>query len=221
MTQVISVVQEKGGAGKTTLLISLASLMAQDGARVAVVDTDDRRNLEAWASKEATKLDWTYEDNDERLIPVIRTLKSSEPPYDVIFIDTAGFKSALAIYAINASSLVLIPAKADESNARAAKRTYSHVQTVADSTDKNIPALVVLMDVDLRANITKVVSKALDDARVPRLKTVCAHRTGFKEMQSTGRGPEGGAKIAAEGILAELQSRKLLAFYGEGGRWPV
>jgi len=50
MTQVISVVQEKGGAGKTTLLTALASLMVADGAKIAVIDTDPQRHLEAWAA---------------------------------------------------------------------------------------------------------------------------------------------------------------------------
>ena len=49
MTQVISAVQQKGAAGKTTLLAALASLMAADGARVAVIDTDPQGHLEAWA----------------------------------------------------------------------------------------------------------------------------------------------------------------------------
>ncbi|MCB0627568.1 MAG: ParA family protein [Saprospiraceae bacterium] len=219
MTQVISVVQEKGGAGKTTLLSSLAALMVDDGARVAVIDTDDRRNLEAWAKKGNIDLDWMYEDNDERLIPVVKKLKSADPAYDVIFIDTAGFKSALAIYAITASNLVLIPSKADESNAKAARRTYTHVQSVAESTDKDISGYVVLMDVDSRTNITKAIAEAIDGAGVPRLRAMCFSRTGFKEMQSTGQGPQGAAKAAAQSVLSELQARNLIAYYAEGGAW--
>ncbi|MEM1154436.1 MAG: ParA family protein [Pseudomonadota bacterium] len=220
MAQVISVVQEKGGAGKTTLLCALAALMVEDGARVAVIDTDDRRNLEAWAKKDQLDIDWAYEDNDEVLIPVVRKLKKADPPYDVIFIDTAGFKSALAIYAITASNLVLIPSKADESNAKAARRTYAHVRSVADSTEKDISGLVVMMDVDARTNITKLITDALDEAEIPRLNTMCGHRTGFKEMQSTGLGPQGAAKVAARAVLAELQSLGRIAYYTEEGTWP-
>ena len=221
MTQVISVVQEKGGAGKTTLLASLAALMVEDGARVAVIDTDDRRNLEAWAKKGNIDLDWTYEDDDERLMPVVRALKGDENPYDAIFIDTAGFKSALSIYAINASNLVLIPCKADESTARGACKTYNHVKTVADSTDKAIEAAVVMMDVSLQANITTAITDAIDAQSVPRLHALCASRTGFKEMMSTGKGPEGAAKAAATSVLAELQGRNLITYYTESGQWAA
>ena len=218
MTQVISVVQEKGGAGKTTLLTSLAALMVQDGAKVAVIDTDPQRHLEAWAKKGNIELDWMSEEDDERIIPTIRALKGTTPPYDAIFVDTAGFKSATAIYAITAASLVLIPSKANEADAKGAMRTFSHVESVAGSVEKDIPAYVVMMDVDTNTNITHSITEALDAKDIPRIQALCAHRTGFKEMTSTGRGPEGSAKRTAQAVLAEMQGRGLLDYYG-GGTW--
>ena len=53
-TQVISVVQEKGGAGKTTWLCTLAALMAEDGAKVFAIDTDERKHLSRWLEKDKT-----------------------------------------------------------------------------------------------------------------------------------------------------------------------
>ena len=213
MTQVISVVQEKGGAGKTTLLTVIASLMADDGARVAVIDTDPQRHLEAWAKKGQTDLDWLYEENDERLIPTVKALRASDPAYDVILVDTAGFKSAMAMHAIAAANLILIPSKASEADAKGAKRTYSHVLSVAEAMEKDIAALVVMMDVDSNTNITGLVTEALDAQEIPRLRAMCGHRTGFKEMASTGRTPEGSARRTAQTVLAELQSRGLIEFY--------
>ncbi|NSY39297.1 ParA family protein [Leisingera sp. ANG59] len=214
MTQVISVVQEKGGAGKSTLLIALASLMVADGAKVAVIDTDPQHTLSDWAKKESTDVDWAVEEDDERLIPTLRALKKSEPAYDAILVDTAGFKSAMAVYAINASGLVLIPSKATETDAKGAIKTFRHVTSVADSMDKDIPAYVVMMDVDPATNITAATLESLDALKIPRLKAMCAHRTGFKEMMSTGRGPEGSAKRSAQTVLAEMQMGGLIDFYG-------
>lgn len=218
MTQVISIVQEKGGAGKTTLLTALASLMVGDGARVAVIDTDPQRHLEAWAKKGKTELDWLFEEDDEKLIPTVKALKKSDTPYDVIFIDTAGFKSAMAMHAIAAANLILIPSKANEADAKGARRTYSHVQSVAETMEKDIASLVVMMDVDTHTNITKAITDALDAQNIPRLNAVCAHRTGFKEMTSTGRAPDGSAKASARSVLAELQIKKMISFYG-GRAW--
>ncbi|MEL7381875.1 MAG: ParA family protein [Pseudomonadota bacterium] len=218
MTQVISIVQEKGGAGKTTLLSSLAALMVADGAKVAVIDTDPQRHLEAWAMKEKTPLDWHYEEDDERLIPTVKALKAGQPSYDAIFIDTAGFKSAMAIYAINAASLVLIPSKANEADAKGAMRTHAHVQSVAESMDKTIASYVVMMDIDSHTNITQSVIDALDAQGVPRLEAMCGHRTGFKEMTSTGDLPTGAARREAQKIIAELQHKKLIDYY-RGQKW--
>ena len=216
MTQVISVVQEKGGAGKTTLLTALASLMVEDGARVVVIDTDPQRHLEFWAKKDQTDLDWLYEENDEKLIPTVKALRKSEPAYDAIFIDTAGFKSAMAMHAIAAASLILIPSKANEADAKGAKRTYSHVQSVAETMEKEIASFVVMMDVDTNTNITRMITDALDAQSIPRLDAMCAHRTGFKEMTSTGAGPQGSARSSAQSVLADLQGRGFISFYRSG-----
>jgi len=219
MTQVISVVQEKGGAGKTTLLTAIASLMVADGARIAVIDTDPQRHLESWAKKEQTSLDWLFEEDDEKLLPTVKALKKAEPTYDAIFVDTAGFKSAMAMHAIAVANLILIPSKANEADAKGAKRTFSHVQSVAETMEKEIPALIIMMDVDTHTNITQAITDALDAQKVPRLNAMCAHRTGFKEMTSTGKAPEGAAKTSAQSVLADLQSRGLINFY-RSGSWP-
>lgn len=54
--------------------------------------------------------------------------------------------------------------------------------------EKEIPALVVMMDVDTNTNITQAITDALDAQGFPRLNAMCAHRTGFKEMTSTRHG---------------------------------
>lgn len=44
MSKIICIAAEKGGVGKTTLAVNLASIMAQDGNRVLVVDMDAQAN---------------------------------------------------------------------------------------------------------------------------------------------------------------------------------
>ncbi len=50
MGHVISAIQSKGGAGKSTLIIAIASLLAKDGERVSIIDTDIQRTAETWGS---------------------------------------------------------------------------------------------------------------------------------------------------------------------------
>ena len=65
----------------------------------------------------------------------------------------------------------------------------------------------------------KAIADALDVQKVPRLNAMCAHRTGFKEMTSTGQSPQGSARRSAKSVLADLQGRGLISFY-RSGSWP-
>ena len=210
MTQVISAVQEKGGAGKTTLLAALASLMAEDGSRVAVIDTDPQGHLEAWAGKDGADIDWLREENDEKLIPTVKTLKRAEHGYDIILIDTAGYKSAMAMHAIAAAQLILVPSKASEADARGARRTLTHVQSIAETMDREIPAVVVMMDINPRTVIARSINEAFGAHDIPLLKANLPTRTGFREMASTGR-LEGAARACTRDVLDELYKTGFIA----------
>lgn len=214
MTQVISAVQEKGGAGKTTLLAAMASLMAEDGIRVAVIDTDPQRHLEAWAGKNGADIDWLSEDDDEKLIPTVKSLKRAEHGYDIILIDTAGYKSAMAMHAVAAAQLVLVPSKTSEADARGARRTLSHVQSIAETMDRSIPAVVVMMDINPRTVIARSITEALDAHETPLLNANLPTRTGFREMVSTGR-LVGTARESARAVLEELCQTGLITLKGD------
>ena len=137
-----------------------------------------------------------------------------EHGHDAILIDTAGFKSAMAMHAIAAAQLVLIPSKASEADARGARRTWSHVRSVAETVDRSIPAAVVLTDVDMRTVIARAITAALDSHGVPRLKTVLPARTGFREMASTGK-LAGAAREAARTVLDELYGSEWISVKGD------
>jgi chromosome partitioning protein len=113
---------------------------------------------------------------------------------------------------------VLIPSKANEADAKGAMRTHAHVKSVAESMDKSITSYVVMMDIDSHTNITQSIIDALDAHEVPRLESMCGHRTGFKEMTSTGGLPTGAAKQEAQKILAELQQNNRIDYY-RGPKW--
>ena len=110
--------------------------MVHDGARVALIDAADRKNLFRWADKRKIETDFMALIDDEKLVPTVRKLK--EQGYDAVLIDTAGYKSAMSIYAIGAANLVLAPSKADEGDAICAMRTFKHIQSVSDNMEKEI-----------------------------------------------------------------------------------
>jgi len=126
MTQIISVVQQKGGAGKSTLISCLAVKMAQDGARVVIVDTDPQGHCVEWAGHQEAVGDLDVVDHleEDRLELLLDKLAED---YDVILIDTAGFDSRMSTYVIQMSDLILIPTGASKKDVNGAVQTYLHV----------------------------------------------------------------------------------------------
>ena len=210
--QVISFLQEKGGAGKTTDLILVATHMKKDGAKIAMIDTDQRKNLLRFCKKEKTDFDYQFVDDENLIKPTIKALKARG--YDAIFIDTEGYKSTLSTYVIANSDLVFIPCKADESNAICAIRSFKNIETVCDNFEKEIPTYVLMSDIDPVTNITQVVKKSIAEQGIPMLKSIVGHATGFKEMLTTGVAPKTGApKKYIESVMCELQMKNLIKFY--------
>lgn len=214
-TQTISFVQEKGGAGKTTNLIIIATHMHQDGAKIAMIDTDQRQNLYRFCKKEKLDIDYKYIDDEKMISPTIAALKKAG--YDAIFIDTEGYKSSLSTHVIAQSDIVFIPSKADESNAVCAFRTHKNVIAVANKFDKNIDAIIILSDIDPGTRITAAIKKEMNRHKIPILDTQVGHATGFKEMMSSGVPPAAGAaRKYIQAIMCELQMKKILKYYNKG-----
>lgn len=210
--QVISLMQTKGGAGKTTSLITIATHMAIDGAKIAIIDTDPNKDTYDFCKMTNYNFAYAFIDDPNKIKPAIAKFKSDG--FDAIFIDTAGADSTLNTYVIANSDLVLIPAKCNKSDASKAVYTYKRVIAAADNFNKEIPAWVLLVDVDHDTNITKGISNGLAKAGIPLLKTKVGHATGFKELTSKGIVPKSGAVLRhINSLMCELQMTGLVEFY--------
>ena len=106
--QIVSVIQQKGGVGKTTILTALAGIMAQDGARVLICDSDVQQNSQAWAERSNFESIDYVDTIDEDTIE-IAVGKAYESQYDILLLDTAGLQTSLISYVAALSDLVIIP----------------------------------------------------------------------------------------------------------------
>ena len=103
--QVIAVLNQKGGAGKTTIATHLARALQLEGAEVLLVDSDPQGSARDWSAV-----------REDQPVPVVgidrptidRDLKSIVRK-DFVVIDGAPQAHALAVSAIKAANLVLIP----------------------------------------------------------------------------------------------------------------
>ena len=101
----ICILNQKGGVGKTTLSINLARAIQLANYKVMLVDADPQGSARDWNSA-----------NDGQLIPIVGLDRKSLPVdiknlvgYDVAVIDGAPQIRELAVAAVKAADLVLIP----------------------------------------------------------------------------------------------------------------
>ncbi len=216
--QVISAIQSKGGAGKTTLLMSLASLIIADGFKVRLIDTDPRHHLTKWAIKSGLK-DVLQVVEDEQLI--VKAVRSARKETDLVFIDTAGIMSQMTVFVTGVSDLVFVPTKASDADLDDAIDIIEKIKGTSEMIGRDVPHLVVLSQLDIRANITAHIIKKIKKAGYPLLDAAMHDRTAFKEMYTRGGAPRGGARKVASEVLGNLQTELLLDCYSTQNREAV
>lgn len=109
--KVIVVAQQKGGAGKTTLVVNLAVALAQEGARVAILDTDPQGSLGRWfmARRERLGGDVGMEFSTSSAWGVSYECEKLRREADVVLVDTPPKVDADLRPALREADLILIP----------------------------------------------------------------------------------------------------------------
>lgn len=213
MTQITSVIQQKGGAGKSTLVACLGGYMATDNAKVLIIDTDPQRSCVDWAEEqEIPNLDVIEHLAEDTLLDLIEKV---EDGYDLILIDTAGYDSRMASYVIQASDLILIPCRGSKRDVKGAARTWKHTKTLT-SRNREVPEIrIALWNVNTTTNVYKHARAALETAELPVLDGSTPTLTGFDVMSWNGGLPSGSARSALNEFVAGLQIGGLLDFYAK------
>ena len=112
---IIAVANSKGGVGKSTLCLLIASELAQNGAKVLIIDADQ---------KQQSCLQWVNRCQRAGTLPPSLTVVPANTPQDlkvalttsnaeIILIDVQGSMNDLLIAAIVSSDITLVPAKAN------------------------------------------------------------------------------------------------------------
>lgn len=108
---IISSINYKGGVGKTTVAQNLAVALVLEGYKVCLIDADDTKATTSWADKRD-------ENGVEPSIPCVsltnpksfaKQVRAQYEAYDVLIIDCPPALSPLAVKAMYASHLLVIP----------------------------------------------------------------------------------------------------------------
>ena len=138
--QVIAVLNQKGGAGKTTIATHLARALQLEGAEVLLVDSDPQGSARDWSAV-----------REDQPVPVVgidrptidRDLKSIVRK-DFVVIDGAPQAHALAVSAIKAANLVLIPVQPSPYHIWATADLVELVKQRQELTDGALQAVFVV-----------------------------------------------------------------------------
>ena len=237
---VITVAGQKGGSGKSTLVRNLAVHFALDGYRVAIVDADliQQHSSEFFAdrTKEEGREVWRGREDIPGLpvkvwdqigsvpeAPIVvapqvdqdsigDVIQALADIMDVVLCDLQGSASVAMIHAIHYADLVLIPVQPSNDDLKSCHSTARHVVQAGRSAKRDIPYRIVISraSTGFRPEVEKVVEEALENAKLPRLKTPVFERTAFKRASFSRippifEDPEGGAAMNLKAVYTEVR----------------
>ena len=204
--KVIAVLNQKGGAGKTTIATHLARAYQLAGADVLLVDSDPQGSARDWAAV-----------REDQPVPVVgidrptidRDLKQVTRK-DVVVIDGAPQAADLAVSAIKAADLVLIPVQPSPYDIWATAELVGLVRQRIELTDGRLKAAFVVSRAIKGTRIGAEVSDALHGYELPVLEARVTQRVSYPSTAASGKtvlDGENDVEAAREirALLAEVQ----------------
>lgn len=182
----IGIVSEKGGSGKSTTAIHLAVALARRQQSVLLVDSDKAPGsaVRMWsASRNETDIDVIGLDR-----PTLdKDLKKLGRQDDVQIIDGVANDPLMAVAAIKAADLVLIPVQATPNDLWALSGLVDLVRQRQALTDGALRAAFVLTRAAPRTRLLREATAVLGDLGVPLLSTVVHQRVAYPTALSEGK----------------------------------
>ncbi|MBO1073968.1 AAA family ATPase [Roseomonas marmotae] len=210
MAFVVAVAQRKGGAGKSTLAATLATTLAAEGRRVALLDTDPQKTLARWWSERASAgpraRPMSFEDpSGWRLTSTIERMGRA---HDVVVLDTPPHADTDARIAIRAADVVLVPLQPSPAD------LWAMEGTLALAKEERRPAVLVLNRVPSNGRLREQIAKELQRRDLPLLEPGLGNRTAFASAFALGLGVVEGAPRSTAAEEARAVTAAVLALQG-------
>ncbi|MCJ7993387.1 ParA family protein [Rhizobium cremeum] len=184
---VISFANAKGGAGKTTAALLLATELAHQGYRVAILDADPQRWITQWheLSGPQHNIEVISEVSVASIQGHIRELARTA---DYTIIDLAGARDAIVTTAIGLSDHVMIPVQGCAMDARGGAQILDLIKLMEETGRLKIAHSVVLTRVTSMVTTRALLTiKGLLAARgVNVINTPIAERSAYREIFDCG-----------------------------------
>jgi chromosome partitioning protein len=179
----------KGGCGKSTAAICIASELALEGYRVALLDCD--------LNQHATLFGQIANIPGLRVLPaidernVLSELRKAQDEAELVVIDLPGGSSTLALKALQRSNFVLIPCQTTLPDVRDAVKTVEQIDDAQELARSPIARSLVWSRVlpGFEARSARHVRESVERRGIPIFKSAIMQRAALAEFHLTGKVP--------------------------------
>ena len=205
----IAVLNQKGGSGKTTIATNLSHGLILQGYKVLLIDGDPQRSARDW-----------NEANDAKLVPCVgldsvtlaTDIKAVSFGYDVLIIDGAPQTARLAVAAIKAADVVLIPVQPSPYDVWAVSDLVELLKTRQEVANGKPDAAFIISQARKNTLLGDQVEEALSDYKLPLLKSRTTRLTAYAQTATNGESvfcSPCPATLEFKGIVDEVISKYL------------
>jgi chromosome partitioning protein len=184
---VITLSSPKGGAGKTTAATILATVLAERGAAVTIIDADPNKNVVDWAKLPGAPSNLTVigEVTEETIVDQIE--EAAEKSAFVI-VDLEGTASLMVSYAISMSDFVVIPVQGSQLDAKQAARQMKLIKAQERIASRAIPFAVLFTRTNpaILPKTQRFIEERFKELGVPVFATKLYDREAFRALFSYG-----------------------------------
>jgi chromosome partitioning protein len=204
---VIAFSSPKGGAGKTTAATLLATVLAERGANVAVIDADPNKNVVDWARLpgKPANLSVTGEVGEETIVDAIEEAAGRAA---FVIVDLEGAANLLVSYAISLADFVVIPVQGSQLDAKQAARQIKLIAAQERISGRSTPYAILLTRVSpaIQPKTQRHIEDRFRELAVPVLKTRLYDREAFRAIFSFGGSVAGLAEKGVSNLAAAIRN---------------